>query len=486
MKNAQYGQWNFLICLLSLLTLSLGCFSSGNNKSDPTDFKSPANAVGATLSISNVNAVPLYKDIHAACAVDIFFTKGMARRDILTDPYLSFVRAFNFTSLQYSGGSTADHDHVIVGDTLVYGGRGDGYNMSREDSRVRGESFDELLDGIGTVKFGVDFFNQYCALLRTLKIRGDIIANVQGGTLAELYWKIQRTNARRVIFGMEQNLDANRYDFADGSAYKKKISQWIDSVERKFPGIITVIDAAPIWKVTSKSSSWNNHLKTMPGDEARIYLWDKDLFTTGDNAASNLATINQSFLQTIPQWLNQFTHTFPGKKASVWQWGLKPKSALYNKMIGCIYIAKFYKFMIDYNKSSNNFISYAAYMSLKSLDRGDGGYKNRDAANMAAALKSCGMLFKGNPMVDELSISGSNGLSGLALEQNREYKLLLINESGAEILISAVNLNGYKVQGIYRITSLSASSLDSDAVSYDYSSSTGLRLKPYSVNVVEF
>ncbi len=142
--------------------------------------------------------------------------------------------------------------------------------------------------------------------------------------------------------------------------------------------------------------------------------------------------------------------------------------------------------MIDYNKSSNNFISYAAYMSLKSLDRGDGGYKNRDAANMAAALKSCGMLFKGNPMVDELSISGSNGLSGLALEQNREYKLLLINESGAEILISAVNLNGYKVQGIYRITSLSASSLDSEAVSYDYSSSTGLRLKPYSVNVVEF
>ncbi len=484
MKNVKCTPLYFFTCLFSLL--SFGCYSSDNNKSESPQEQRTPSSVGATISISNSKAVALNKDIHAACAVDIFFTKGMARRDILSDPYLSFVKAFNFTSLQYSGGSTADHDHAIVGDTLVYGGRGDGYNMRPEDARLRGESFNEVLDGIGTVKFGVDFFNQYCALLRALRIRGDIVANVQGGTLHELYWKIQRSHARRVIFGMEQNLEANNYDFPDGSAYKKKITQWIDSVERRFPGIITVIDAAPVWKAASKSSSWNNFLKTMPGDEARVYLWDKDMFSTGDNQSANLATINLSFSQTIPQWLYQFSKTFPGKKASVWQWGLKPKSSIYNTMIGCIYIGKFYKFMIDYNKSYGNFISYASYMSLKSLDRGEGGFKNRDATNMAAALKSCGMLFRGNPQVDDLSISGFNGLSGVALEQNRKYTLLLINESGIEASVSAVNINGYKVQGVYRITSLSASTLDSDAVSYETTSGTALRLKPYSVNVVEF
>jgi hypothetical protein len=464
-----------------------GCFATGNkNDSAAFEINDDANASGVSISISTAHSVPLYKDIHSACTVDIFYSKGMVSRDILSEPYFSFIKGMNFTSLQYSGGSTADHDHVIIGDTLISGGKGDGYNMRPEDAQVRGESFDALLDGAGTIKFGVDFFNAYCALLHKLHIPGAIIANVQSGTLQELYWKIQRSNAKRVIFGMEQSLGSNKYDFPDGAAYKSKISQWIDSVKRKFPGIITVIDAAPVFKNNPKFSAWNQELQDMPADETRLYLWDKDLFAAGTDANTNLATINSALNQTIPQWLEQFSKTFPGKKASVWQWGLKPKTAVYNNMLSCLYIAKFYQFMIEYNKTHNNFIGYASFMSLKSLDRGDDGRGRGDASNMAAALRLCGMLFSGNKKVDDLAITGVNGVTGISLDENGKYTLLLINETGNDVANALITINGKPLEPQVKITTLASSSLDGNPMALNNEGSSTVSLKPYSVNIVEF
>jgi hypothetical protein len=443
----------------------------------------------AGLNISTTHAVPLYKDIHSACTVDIFYTKGMVSRDILSEPYFSFVKSLNFTSLQYSGGSTADHEHVIVGETRVSGGKGDGYNMREEDAKARGESFESLLDGAGTAKFGVDFFNQYCALLKKLQIRGDVIANVQSGTLTELYWKIEQSNAERVIFGMEQSTGSNTYDFPDGITYRKKITAWIDSVKKKFPGIITVVDAAPIYKSQSRAGEWNKEIRNMPGDEARLYLWDKDLMVTGENAAENLVSINRIYAETIPSWLDEFRQQFPGKKASVWQWGLKPKTAVYNSMLGCLYIGKFYQFVIDYNKTHDNFIGYASFMSLKSLDRGDAGNgrKDKDATNHYEALKLCGLIFNGQKRVDDLAISGLKGLTGVAFDENGKYMLLLINETGTEINVPSLKVNGTAVSPkSYVVTSVSAPSLDSYAVNYATTSSSQLKVAPYSLNIVSF
>src|SRR4030095_15026650 len=133
----------------------------------------------------------------------------------------------------------------------------------------------------------------------------------------------------------------------------------------------------------------NGKIKDMPGDEARLYLWDKDLVTLSENENDNLAAIDEEFAKAIPQWLDDFSKKFPGKKAAVCQWGLKPKTPIYNNMIGCLYIGKFYRFVIDYNKSHNNFIEYASFMSLKSLNRGDAGKKavDKDANNHVLALK---------------------------------------------------------------------------------------------------
>lgn len=471
--------------LLIWLLIAMGCNTTGNGKHSEFSSAVEPHATDAGISIQTAQAVPLYKQVHSGVTIDIFFGKGMVPRDVLTEPYFSWLKALNLNSLQYSGGSTSDHDHAIIGDTLIHGGRGDGYNLSREDAEARGESFDEILDGVGTVKFGVDFFNQYTALLKKLNVRGDLIANVQGGTLEELYWKIERTHAQRVIFGLEQNISSNARDYPDGNAYKKKISQWIESVEKKYPGIITTVDAAPVYKQTAKFTEWNRQLKDIPGDEARLYIWDKDLFTAKENAADNLPAINQAFSQTIPQWLQAFKSSFPGKNVAVCQWGIKAKTSIHNTMTGCLYIGKFYEFVISYNRLNNNFISYAAFMPLKSLNRGDGG--KGDAANFYKTLKACGMLFEGSKQVNDMVISGLPGVSGVACSENGTYSLLLMNESGNEISVPSLKINGSTISGkSFTIHSVSASSLGSLDVRENTTKSSSLVLKPYSVNVVVF
>lgn len=195
------------------------------------DCCSDSSSTDAGITINTANAVALYKQVHSGVTIDIFFAKGMVPRNILADPYFSWLKALNLNSLQYSGGSTSDHDHAIIGDTLINGGKGDGYNLRREDAEARGESFDEILDGVGTVKFGVDFFNQYTALLK-IKSSGRPDCQCAGRHSGGVVLKIERSNAQRVIFGLEQNISSNARDYPDGNAYKKKISQWIEAVEK--------------------------------------------------------------------------------------------------------------------------------------------------------------------------------------------------------------------------------------------------------------
>ncbi|MCS6991811.1 MAG: hypothetical protein NZL95_08115 [Chitinophagales bacterium] len=448
----------------------------------------PANAITEAapkespgLYLSTAAAVPLHRDVHAACAVDISFSKGFTPRDILADSYVKFVQSFNFYSLQYSGGSTADHDHVVVGDTRIYGGAGDGYNIRVEDVRARGEDIRTILDGVGTVKFNKDFFNEYCALLRKLDIRGDVIANVQSGTLEELMWKIEQARARRAIFGMEQNLASNAHVFPDGLAYRRKIEDWIRAVKQRYPQVICVIDAAPIYANKPKALAWNRQLSGMLGDEARLYVWDKDLTIWSDQWADNQQAMHKIFSETLPDWIRLFSQQFPDKKIAICQWGLKPKSPIFNTMAACMYIGRFYQFLIDYNRSHNNHVGYACYMSLKSLNRGDGVILNH-----AAALQLCGRLFDAEGMVAELKVVGLPGVHGVAVEREKEMRLLLINESGSVVQIPVLMMNQRPVEAVFEVSSLFADTPMTQQIKQQRTVQDRVVLPAFSVNVVSF
>lgn len=444
--------------------------------------KSQNGGSSASIKIFTAHSVPLNKSIHSACSVDIFFGKKFQPRDVLRESYLIFLKELNFTSLQYSGGSTSDFDHVIVGDTFITGGKGDGYNIREEDCRQRGQDISMVLDGVGAVQFGKDFFNEYCALLQQLNIPGDLIANVQGGTIEELLWKIERSHAQRVIFGLEQNLGSNEQDFPDGNAYKKKVGAWIKQVREQYPSVKIVIDAAPVFSEKPKSVQWNQQIADLPADEVRLYLWDKDLAVWSDDAANNLQVMDDAFEKTIPQWLELAQKKFPGKKVSVWQWGIKNKSAIANTMAACLYIGKFYEFVINYNRQHDDYIAYASFMSLKSLSRSEG-----DISNHAYALEAAGKLFSGNKQVDEISIAGMPGVSGVASHDNGKFTLLLINESVAEYRDISLSADGKPMAPkSFSMMTVSADSPSSSSVAVNNDSATSLSLKPYSLTVVEF
>lgn len=464
---------------MPLVALLTGC-TSALRPAAGTD-RPPQAAEGPGLYLATTDAVALNRQVHAACVVDIFFTKGMTPRDILSDPYFGFVKSLGFYSLQYSGGSTADHDHVIVGDTRISGGAGDGYNIRAEDVKARGEDIRTILDGVGTVRFNKDFFNEYCALLRKLGIRGDVIANVQSGTLEELMWKIEQSRARRVIFGMEQNLASNAHVFPDGTAYRKKIEEWIRAVKRRYPDVICVIDAAPIYAAKARALAWNRQLAGMIGDEARLYVWDRDLAIWSASWPENQTAMHRVFTTTLPQWLADFKKLFPDKNVAVCQWGLKPKTPLYNTMGACIYIARFYQFVLDYNKRNNNHIGYASFMSLKSLNRGDGMMLNH-----AAALQLCGQLFDREGQVADLRVVGLAGVSGVAVLQDGITKLLLVNETGSAVQVPAFMRDGRPVQAIYAIHALFSESPLSQQVNQENRQTDRLVLPPYSVNLITF
>ena len=436
----------------------------------------------AAIHISNDHPVPLNRQIHSGCVADIFYGKKMEPRDIASDPYFSFLKDLNFTSLQYSGGANSHVDHVFIGDTTVYDGKGDGYNIREEDCTARGKDINSFLEGVGSVHFGKDFFNEYCALLNKLQIPGDIIANVETANIDELIWKIQRAHAQRVILGMETCTGSNDMYYPDGATYVSKITPWIKEIREKFPQVKIAIDAAPIWSSSQKFAAWNDQLSVMPADEVRLYLWDKDLENWTVDDQKNVDAMNDAFNNTIPQWLNMVKQKFPGKKVSVWQWGIKNKSPLEGTMLGSIYIARMNAFMINYNRQNDNYISFASFMSIKSLNRGDGRILNN-----YYGLKACAPLFSGNKQVDDLSITGMPGVNGVACEENGKFTVLLTNESGSSYNdVSAFIGKSLAQNKKFSITSVHASSLSSTDVSTDSTTSSGISLRPYSVNLIEF
>ncbi len=469
-----------IFVVLLLQALGLACRATTQSVSDQgTPFAQPGHPA---IYIDSRPTVALLPDLHTACAVDIFFGRGMTPRNILSNEYVAFVRRLGFRSLQYSGGSTADHDHVIIGDTLVQGGAGDGYNIRSEDVAARGEDIRTILDGVGLRRFGKDFFNEYCTLLRRLDIVGDVIANVQTGTLEELFWKIERSRAQRVIFGMEQNLASNAHVFADGHAYRKKVTPWIQAVQARYSHVRCVVDAAPVFHQRPRAQMWNAQLQGIPGDEVRLYLWDKDLTSWTDQWSVNQKLMSEVFTQRIPLWIERLRQTFPDKTVAVCQWGLKPQSPMYNTLGACLYVGRFYQFLLNYNRTHANPITYACFMSLKSLNRGHGAEPVH-----GKALALCGQLFSKSGYVLRTEVKGASGVEVVGVLHGNQMMLLVVNPTDQPYTFFDVYIdNEPVVQKDFLVETLHGPNPLAAQVIESRERTSQIVIKPYAMHLIVF
>jgi hypothetical protein len=434
----------------------------------------------AVLRISTGKPVPLHKEIHSASTADIFFTKRpLGSRNILADPFVSLVKDLNLQSLGFEEEASANFHHVVIGDTQVYGGQGDGYNIDPEEVKKRGMDPATLFDGMGVYRFGKDFFNEYCTLLEKLGLPGTITANAQTGNIEEALWQIERAHARRVVFGLELVTRNHRDDFPAGKAYVEKITPWVLAVRKAFPDVAVVLDAA--WDSKPAHDQWNRDLRDMEGDQIRIYLWDRDLYesVTAPDAASR---IHEAFAVVLPPIIARIHQAFPDKKIAVLQWGLKPGLERYNTVFGCLHVAKMYQWMITFNRDNDNLIDYASFTNLTNLLLGKKGI-----ACHYYALKLCGQLFEGAPNVLESSMAGVRGVDVVCCEEQGRRTLLMINENSRAVAVSSILIDGSPAgHQTFHQEAVYGGEVDSDQVVREEGNVEAIVLKPYSVNLVRF
>ncbi|MCX7011028.1 MAG: hypothetical protein NTW86_00420 [Candidatus Sumerlaeota bacterium] len=438
----------------------------------------------ATLHISTSKPALLNKDIHSAGTMDIFIQRGFEPTDILGESYLSKVRALNLQSLNYPGGpGHSDNYHLIVGDTQIKGGKGDGENFDLN----AGRNAKGVQQGFATPRYGVDFFNELCAFTQKLGIPCDLIVNMETGTLEEILWGLERLHSKRVIFGMEEcNQLLKEGGLGSEKVYVEKVMSWLSEVRKKFPHIISVLDPAPVWRVSSPRGGlqthidWNRALQTIPADEVRGYFWDRDVFrfTASKNSIGRL---DEAFDKVLPDWLRQFQEAFPGKRFSVYQWGQKATSPEFNTVFGCLFFARMYQWVITYNREYDDYIAFMGLETLRSL-----GLASGRVVTHYHVLALIGQLFVGAPKVLEASVQGAKGVFVACCEQEGRYTLLMINENGEEVKAPRVTIDGSLVNPTFHEDILYGKSLESREILQEKSDTKTLALKPYSVNVIRF
>ena len=434
----------------------------------------------AVLRISTKNAVPLHKEVHSASTADIFFSNNpLGSRDILADPFFSQVKALNLQSLGFEQEASVNFHHVVIGDTRVHGGKGDGYNINPKETEERGLNINQMFGGIGAHRFGKDFFNEYCAMLEKLGIPGAITANAQTGTIEEALWEIERAHTQRVVFGLELVTNSHRQDFPTAKDYVTKITPWVQAVKKKFPNVITVLDAA--WEDRAAHAEWNQGIQQMEGDQVRIYLWDRDLYAPV-KAKDAAWRLNESFTKVLPPMIDRIHKTFPKKKISVLQWGLKQAGGRYDTLFGCLHVAKMYQWIITFNRNNNNLIDYASFTNLTNLL-----LAKRGLPCHYYALKLCGQLFEGTPNVLEASVTGASGVDVACCEENGKRVLLMINSNNAEIAIPSVLIDGAPAgANAFHKEAIYGKDTNSNQITQEEGDSGAIALKPYSVNIIRF
>jgi hypothetical protein len=279
-------------------------------------------------------------------------------------------------------------------------------------------------------------------------------------------------------------------DFPTPQLYIDRVSMLIKKVRAQYPEMIHVIDVGP-WYVKGKprDAAWNQAIASQmtEGDEIRVYFWDRYLYAQV-KAKDPAARLRECFDVVAPRWLDGFRERFPGKKVSVWQWGLKqgsmkPGENIYDTVFGCLHVAKMYHWMITYNRNHDNYIAYASYMNLKNLLRAG----QVPPANHYHAMRLCGQLFEGSPDVFEAGITGTENVDVVCTASNGSYSMLCINANGHEVPVSGIDIDGAPAgTKKYRQESLYGASFESRQITLETNEANFVTLKPYSVTMVRF
>jgi hypothetical protein len=410
--------------------------------------------------------IPLLNQLHSASYVDYFWKGKFVNRNPLDYPAFGLVADLNFQSFRFPGESVADVANVLVGNTIVDNCPIDGYGGDRAEITKSGQDFNAIFDGAIAHPFHKNFFNDYSvSFLPHIRKSASLTLNVESGTLDEAIWEIQQVaNATGVknndyssivvCLGAEQKgSSVNKLYYFKGNnqteranSYKNKLSLWEQTLLTTFHGIQLVIDAAPTFQsgqVQKDNDLWNDVVGAMKSPLCRIYCRPTDAFDWGTDHTSNKYLLNEYFDRDLPYQLDTFITQFPDKRPAIIQWQPEENRGtpvLGDSLFNATVIARFYKFLIDWNIETDNMIPYASYMSLKNLID-----SNDIIDNKYLGLKLAGMLFGYNRTMLNVA-SDDTTIYATATNDGTTTYILLVNQGDTDITLSTPKLDGKKLK----------------------------------------
>ncbi len=376
---------------------------------------------------------------------DIFFRKALTPFDVTRNDYLETVRLLRPYAVAFSEGKTSDWARQVIGDTLVFGGAGNGFNIPTWVPS-------DILQGMSSHQFFIDgksydFFNAYVKLIHDLPARGYILGNIMTGTCKEVIWMIKRAHPEFVQLGLEQMRGEafTKYWNRDPSRYKKKFNLWADSIRMVYPDVKIIADIPPSHSNNTIDQAWIKELQSgLKADGVRDY-WHLHWMSKGQfngNYANDKVIMEGIFNTTLPALIEKNRRLFPDKQLIVDQWSVSltgdgGRNPYKRTFFGTSYIPRMAEFMISYNRDHDNIISSAKYENLKQLI-GNKGMKSmefevtRIIANLFSEPATV-LYIKNEP----------SGTRMFGVKAGNQYKLILLNDQERAVqLPKQINFDG--------------------------------------------
>lgn len=361
---------------------------------------------------------------------DIFFRKALTPFDVTRQDYVETVRLLHPYAVAFSEGKTSDWARQVIGDTLVLGGAGNGFNIPSWVPT-------DILQGMSSHKFFIegksyDFFNAYVRLIHELPTKGYILGNIMTGTCKEVIWMINRTDPEYVQLGLEQMRGEafSKYWNKDASKYKQKFNIWADSIRTVYPDVKIIADIPPSHSNSQTDQAWIKELQTgLKADGVRDY-WHLHWMSRGQfsgNYEKDKQVMYSIFSTTLPDLIAKNKRLFPGKELIIDQWSVSltgdgGRNPYKRTFFGTSYIPRMVQFMIEFNRDHDDAIASAKYENLKQLI-GNKGTKSMEFE----VTRMIANLFSEPANVLDIK-SALTGTILFGVKAGNQYKLILLND----------------------------------------------------------
>lgn len=472
----------FFLAMSSLLAVS-SCNGAGSQHSNVVRGADEKNFSLDKLTITD-SKKELNRRIWTFSTSDIFYRKGLTPFDVTQEEYVEIIRKLHPYAVAFPEGKTSDWSRQVIGDTIIFGGKGNGFNIPSWVPT-------DILQGMSSHKFylngqSYDFFNAYVKMLHEIPSHGYILGNIMTGTCAEVIWMISRTHPEYVQLGLEQmRAEAySEYWKKDPRKYKEKFNRWADSIRAVYPQVKVIADVPPSHSDLASDRQWIQELQAgLKADGIRDYWhlhWMSNGQFTGDIKIDQ-PIMDQIFTTTIPALIEKNKRNFPGKELIVDQWSVSltgdgGKNPYKRTFFGTSYIPRMIHFMIEYNRDHDNGIASAKYENLKQLigNKSINSMEYEVAEIMSELFSEPATILTVNNQPDGIEITG--------VKVKGRYKLIILNCTGNSIQLPRQIICDQKLLNIEVRKSISSPGITASTWEFY---STQFEARPFSLLYLE-